>query len=257
MSELHVPELVLRRIFAGELSGGDAETARRHAAECAACKAKLRLIEDEQAKFEQVISLDRFKAGVERSARGTHAGGKSPVGYFALAVAAVLALMLMPVVMQALREDRNNGIKGALSADLVIAPANKDVPQRTVSTLTPELLSPGERVRISYTANGYHYITAISVDDQGEVTPLAPETGLSPKVCDPFSKCALPEAWEFTGKGLETVVVLFSDGPLDMNDVVIATKDAYERSGGKIGELPAVFIPGLQLDQIHRTVLKP
>lgn len=256
MSELHVPELVLRRIFAGELEGSDAEVARKHANECGACRAKLRFIEEEQAKFEAAIPLERFKAGVERAARGTHAGGKSPIGYFALAMAAVLALMLTPIVMQALRDGRNN-VKGSLQVDLVIAPKSNDVPQRTASATTPELLSPGERVRIAYSASGYHFVTAVSVDEQGEVTPLVPESGMSPKVCDPFAKCALPEAWEFTGKGLETVVVLFSDGPLDMNDVVIATRDAYERSGGKIAELPAIYIPGLQLGQLRRTLLKP
>ncbi|MFL5321626.1 MAG: ACP synthase, partial [Myxococcaceae bacterium] len=90
MSELHVPEISLRRMFAGELVGTDAEEVKRHAGECAACRAKLRGIEEEQARFEQAISLERFRAGVERAARGNSGAPRSPTGIFVMAAAAAV-----------------------------------------------------------------------------------------------------------------------------------------------------------------------
>lgn len=256
MSEPHVPELTLRRVFSGELSGADAEVVRKHAHDCTACRAKLRSIEEEQAKFEAAVPLERFKAGVERSARGTFGGGRSPVGYLVVAAAAMVFLVAVPAILVNLKSGTGANRTKGVGIDLYIAPVN-DGPQRTTSATTPELLAPGDRLRIAYKANGYHYITAVSVDEQGALTALTPESGLSPKVCDPFAKCVLPDAWEMTGEGAETIVVLLSDGPLDMNDVLIATQDAYERAGGKVTELPDIYIPGLQLAQSRRTVLKP
>ena len=261
MSELHVPELTLRRIFAGELKDPSGEAARKHANECGACKAKLRVIEEEQQKFEKQISFDRFKAGVERASRGKTGAPSTVVGFVMAAAAAILVVFVVPalIAFNGFRDSdlptRFNNTKGAEAVDMYIAPADNG-PQRTASSTTPELLSSGDRVRLAYKANGYHYVTVVSVDEAGEVTPMYPERGLTPKVSDPFAQTLLPGAWEFTGKGAETIVILFTDGPLEMNDVLIATKDAWERSGGKVSELPEVYIPGLQIGQIHRTVLK-
>jgi len=67
----HLGELTLRRRRAGEpLDGAGAiETVDAHLAACAACKARSRALDDEQRRFEQEISFDRFAAGVERATR--------------------------------------------------------------------------------------------------------------------------------------------------------------------------------------------
>src|ERR1022692_3375450 len=69
----HLGELTLRRRRAGEPLDGIAavEAVDAHLATCAACKARSRALDDEQRRFEQEISFDRFAAGVERAARGT------------------------------------------------------------------------------------------------------------------------------------------------------------------------------------------
>src|SRR5881394_1631591 len=66
----HIGELTLRRRRAGEALGPDAAAIDAHAAACADCRARLRALDDEQRRFEQEISFDRFAAGVERAARG-------------------------------------------------------------------------------------------------------------------------------------------------------------------------------------------
>src|SRR5438552_16616950 len=66
----HIGELTLRRRRAGEALGPDAAAIDAHAASCADCRARIRALDDEQRRFEQEISFDRFAAGVERAARG-------------------------------------------------------------------------------------------------------------------------------------------------------------------------------------------
>ena len=65
----HIGELTLRRRRAGEALGSDGPAIEAHATSCADCRARIRALDDEQRRFEQEISFDRFAAGVERAAR--------------------------------------------------------------------------------------------------------------------------------------------------------------------------------------------
>lgn len=252
MSELHVAELQLRKMFAGELQGNEAAGVKQHMTECGSCRAKLRSIEEEQQKFENVISLERFRAGVERTARGGKRPEVMPGKFVAFAAAAMIAVFASPfVISQLVSNGRPNGIKGGATVDLHIA-SEGNGPQRVASTATPELLSPGDRVRIGYHPDGHRYLAAVSVDEAGEVTPLYPANG--PALPVENGNGLMPDSIEFTGKGAETVVVLFTDGPIDMRDVVQAAKDAYARSNGNVEKLPDLFLPG---EQVKRTVIKP
>ena len=60
----------LRRRRAGESLGRAGPAIDAHATACADCRARIRALDDEQRRFEQEISFDRFAAGVERAARG-------------------------------------------------------------------------------------------------------------------------------------------------------------------------------------------
>src|SRR6478609_7317198 len=66
----HIGELTLRRRRAGEALGPDGPAIEAHATSCSDCRARIRALDDEQRRFEQEISFDRFAAGVERAARG-------------------------------------------------------------------------------------------------------------------------------------------------------------------------------------------
>src|SRR6185295_8408771 len=68
--EEHIGDLTLRRRRAGETLGPDGPAIEAHATSCADCRARIRALDDEQRRFEQEISFDRFAAGVERAARG-------------------------------------------------------------------------------------------------------------------------------------------------------------------------------------------
>ena len=66
----HIGELTLRRRRAGEALGPEGPAIDAHATSCADCRARIRALDDEQRRFEQEISFDRFAAGVERAERG-------------------------------------------------------------------------------------------------------------------------------------------------------------------------------------------
>ena len=70
LSQEHIGDLMLRRRRAGEALGPDGPAIEAHAASCAECRARARALDDEQRRFEQEISFDRFAAGVERPRAG-------------------------------------------------------------------------------------------------------------------------------------------------------------------------------------------
>ncbi|MEA2696111.1 MAG: hypothetical protein QOI66_382, partial [Myxococcales bacterium] len=64
MTEAHIGDLKLRRLRAGEALGPEASAITAHAAACAQCRGRIKDLDDEQRRFEQDLSFDRFAAGV-------------------------------------------------------------------------------------------------------------------------------------------------------------------------------------------------
>jgi len=260
-SETHVQELALRRLFAGELGDTDRPAIEAHTAGCARCRARLKEIGDEQRRFEQDISFDRFAAGVERAARTPRRvpAQKSPAmrwafPAFALAAAAALAITVGPLRRPA--DSGANRIKGEGITVMIGGPGRPA--RRTPVTDTPERLAPGERIRIGYRAGGPEYLVAVSIDDQGEISALYPESGASVDLGggkgDPNAMVYLPDSIEFTGVGRERLVVVRSDRPLDVDAVKRAARAAFHKAGGDLTRLPSLNLPG---EQFLRTFVKP
>ncbi|HVX96575.1 MAG TPA: ACP synthase [Polyangia bacterium] len=254
--ERHVGELALRRFRAGEA----AHDVASHAATCADCRVRLKALDDEQRRFEQEISFDRFAAGVERASRTQRAGeaeGKSRAPRtlrFLLPTLSLAAAIALFVGFSG-RERGTNGIKGG-AADITVRVAAGDGPQRTAAVNAPEALAPGERVRIGYHAGAHRYLLSLSIDERGQVTPLYPEQGRSV----PLGKVVgaapsyLPDSVEFTDRGLERLFVILSDQPIDVEAARRAARAAYDRAKGDILRMPALEVPG---EQFQRTFIKP
>jgi hypothetical protein len=128
--------------------------------------------------------------------------------------------------------------------------------QRTARVDGTEPLSAGERLRIGYQTGGHRYLLALSIDERGEVTPLYPEQG--PSLIVPAGVATathfLPDSLELTGTGLERIVVVLSDLPVDVQVARQAARAAYDRAGGDLGHLPRLDLPG---EQFTRTFAKP
>ena len=260
----HVKELALRRFWAGELTGAERPEIEAHAAACARCRARLKELADEQRRFEQGISFDRFAAGVERATRTPRRlpwTSRPTARWFIPTMSLAAALALTITFAPRLRPGEDgaaNRTKGGSGITVQIAPTASG-PQRTAAVGAPEPLSAGERIRIGYQPGAHRYLTSVSIDDQGEVTALYPEAGRSiplglSRTSRPATTFFLPDSVEFTGKGTEQLIVILGDQPLDVDAVKRAARAAYQKANGDLANLPSLELPG---EQFHRTFVKP
>lgn len=252
----HLGQLRLRRFSLGELPPGDSESARAHLDGCAACRAKARALDDEQRAFTAEMPFERFEAGVRRARRTRVASGTprwmAPV--MAIAAALVIAVGVRPLLRAHPLHERN-GLKGGAAVELVIAAPGRG-PQRVAPADVPEMLGPGERVRIGYESGPWKYLVAVSVDAEGQVTPLYPQTGASVPTEPAPQVHYLPGAFEFTGKGAERVVVVMSEQPLPLEQVQHAARAAFDEVHGDILKMRQLQVVGAG-EQFNRTLLKP
>jgi len=255
----HIGDLTLRRRRAGEALGPDAEAIEAHATSCADCRARIRAIDDEQRRFEQEISFDRFAAGVERAARGaskTKPPRRVLNGFWLAPMMAVAACVVGMITFVPWREhDRpqHTRIKG--SAGITVRVAGVDG-QRNARVDSAEPLSRGERLRIGYQPGGHRYLIALTIDERGAVQALSPEQGKSLSLSEgtPSATRYLPDSWELDGSGIERIIVVMSDQQIDVDAAVRAARAAYQKSGGNLGRMPSLDLPG---EQFVRTFSKP
>jgi hypothetical protein len=257
MQENHVGDLALRRFHVGEALPEVAA----HADACGDCRARLKLLDDEQRRFEQDISFDRFAAGVERAARTAEAPHRAPaprtsswrfmVPTFALAAGVAL------FVVSTSNERGHNTLKGGAGADITVRVSAGDTgPQRSAAVDAPEALSRGERVRIGYQPGKHRYLLSLSIDERGQVTPIYPEAGRSLAVGKAVGAGPryLPDSIEFTDAGTERLFVIMSDDPIDVDAARRAARASFDRAKGDILHMPALELPG---EQFQRTFIKP
>ena len=262
-TEGHIGELELRRRRAGETLGAEGPVIEAHAATCAECKARIRALDDEQRRFEAAISFDRFAAGVERAARAPAVTRRrAPMrSWMVVPTRAMAAAVAVVVTFRGpfhgpwprVHPPGYDGLKGGAGMIVRVAGA---AGQRTARVDDAEPLSAGERLRIGYQTGGHRYLLSLSIDEHGEVTPLYPERGTSLTVPAGVSSAThfLPDSLELTGTGLERIIVLLSDQPVDMAVARQAARAAYDRAGGDLGHLPRLDLPG---EQFTRTFAKP
>lgn len=256
----HFGELTLRRLRLGELTEPESSRARTHLEDCAPCKARWRALQDEQRRFELELPFERFAAGVTRAARRPAPGLARRVlplaPLVAVAAAVLLAVFTRPEAGDAGRNRLKGGLKGTAEVALRIA-APAGGPQRDATPGAAEVLAPGERVRIGYKPGGHRYVASISIDERGEVSPLYPDDGRSLEIEGGEAMQYLPGALEFYGRGAERVIVVLSDGPLDLDELRQAAREAYDDARGdvvRMGELP---LRATGVEQFHQTLLKP
>ncbi|RKH40701.1 DUF4384 domain-containing protein [Corallococcus sp. AB050B] len=259
----HESSWTLRRLHAGELPAPEANRVREHAEACEACGATLRSFADAQAAFEAEVPFEKFEAGVER-ARARQASTESRTQarwvrpLMAVAASVVVLVLARPLLETGGRTDplqppvAGNRLKGGAGAELRIG-GGVD-PQRVASTEAPEALQPGERVRLGYTADAYRYVAALSVDAQGEVTPLYPESGDSLAVEPGVGQHWLPESVEFTGAGAERVVLVLTDAPVSMDALSDAAWKSFTAAGRDVTRMAPLDVPGAQTQWV---LLKP
>jgi hypothetical protein len=255
----HIGELTLRRRRAGEALGQDAEAIEAHATSCADCRARIRALDDEQRRFEQEISFDRFAAGVERAARGAaKPKARRPMLSAWLmpmvAAAACLVAMVTFVPRPVINKPQTTRTKGDDGNGITVRIAGVDG-QRNARVDSAEPLARGERLRIGYYAGEHRHLLSLSIDDRGEVTPLYPERGASLPLSEGTRATHyLPGSWELDGSGIERIIVVISQTPIEVETAKRAARAAYDKAGGNLNRMPSLDLPG---EQFVRTFAKP
>jgi hypothetical protein len=242
----HLAEILLRRYRAGEFSAEESAQTDRHLAACAPCRTKLRLLVEEQRAFEREIPFERFAGGVERARRVPRQRPRrlwfAGLGG-ALAAAAVVVLMVRASSTEPSQGNRTKGL--AVEATVRIASATASA-QRSVPPGSQDLLAPGDRVRLGYRTDEPRYLAAVSVDEQGEVTMLYPESGPALPVGPSPKTEYLPDSLVFTGQGRERVFLFLARKPFDSAAARQAVRSAHESAHGDLGALPNPTFAGGQ-----------
>jgi hypothetical protein len=242
-AEAHLGELRLRRFRLGELDSPQSSEVLRHTTSCAQCRARLKSLDDEQRAFESEVSFERFAGGVERARRVPRQRPRRLlVGAslaLAAAAAAVLVLRLVPF------DDGRNRIKGAeMDATLRVAAADGGN-QRSLLPGGRERLQPGDRLRLGFRNDAARYLLAVSVDDDGQVTPLYPERPGGALSVPPHTELTyLPDSLELTGSGRERVFLILLERPATVDDVMVAARVAHARARGDLQALAALPLDG-------------
>ncbi|MBZ4398946.1 ACP synthase [Myxococcus sp. AS-1-15] len=253
----HESEWTLRRLRAGELASPEAHRVRAHAAGCVTCGAVLKGLEEHQARFEAEHPFERFEAGVERALerQQQQRAPRPPPRRWVPATVALAASLLVVVLAKPLLEqgpEWNRRKGGGDAAELRIGGGTG--PQREARPDRPEALEPGERVMLGYKAGAHRYMAAVSVDAIGEVTALHPESGASVAVEPGTEVHWLEGSWEFTGSGVERVVLVLGDEPFAVESLVEATRRAFAAAGGEVERMAPLDVKGAQT---HWVLLKP
>jgi hypothetical protein len=76
------------------------------------------------------------------------------------------------------------GASGAAVLVRVVTPGDVGRPggppgPRTIATTAPAMLGPGERIRVAIQPGNFRFLFVFSIDDQGVVSPLFPDSGES------------------------------------------------------------------------------
>jgi hypothetical protein len=250
----HPGALTLRRLLAGEAVGSEVKA---HASTCAECQARLKKFTEEQRQFEAQLPFERFAAGVERAQRTPREvrSPRSPVLQVVLALAAVLLVAVGVGQLSGIEDPSGrNRLKSGGDIDLVVAGSAGGQRNASSDPHSPEALARGERVRIGYSAGTWRYLAVLSIDEAGQVTPLYPESGTSLPIAPDGPRAWLPDSVEFTGSGLERVVVVMTNDPTQMQLLAKEAKRRYDEAQGDLTKMSNLEVPG---EQFHRTFLKP
>jgi hypothetical protein len=187
----------VRRLVAGELAGAEKERTEAHVAGCERCARVQQEIAREREALRRDLPFPAFAAGVaEKLAakpRRQWAGRWAP-----LAVAASVLMMVGAGLV--VRREPTERPKGGASAQLFVQDASG------VRALDPEEpLAPGARLLLKLSPAGRKQAAAVLIEP-GETSVVYD----GPAVDGP-----LPQAFEWTGRGVATLLVVLSDSRMD------------------------------------------
>jgi hypothetical protein len=257
----HPGLLALRRALAGEPVDA---SVKEHLEHCAQCRARAEELGAEQRRFEASVPFERFEQGVELArrrpqwpwARRPSAMLRPATGWVVALAATIVAVFASHGLFGESPTVGSRSKGGESHGALQMIVASQESSARRVTSddpKVPEALTRGDRVRIGVTPGPWHFVLVMSIDALGTVSPVYAAENRSRSLSG-ASPEFLPDAVEFTGVGLERIVVLLTDQPLDVDVVGAQLRRRFSEARGDLTKLGDIESPG---EQFHRTVLKP
>jgi hypothetical protein len=193
----------VRRLLAGELIGVEKERTQAHVDACERCAAVRLEIEAEKEALRRDVPFPQFAAAVaEKLARRPRRSLASR--WAPLAAAAGLALVTGTVLVLRPADAPTTRFKGGASAQLFVQDA-KGVHEIGDG----DVVADGARLLLSLHPGGHKRATAVLLEP-GEASVVYD----GPAVNGP-----LPRAFEWTGKGVATLLVVLSDSEMDAKTI--------------------------------------
>ncbi len=191
----------VRRLEAGELWGEERARTEAHVDACGRCQSVRREIAAERARLAVELPFEELAAGVaERLARPA-ARPRRMLRPFGLALAAGIAVAVAVPVVQRVAQDRaESRVKGGAEVTVYVKTAGG-----------ARALSPGEAV-----PRGAALRLALSPGKRRHgAVALVDQDGVAILWAGPAQAGPLPGAFEWTGGGEATLVVVLDDAPVD------------------------------------------
>jgi hypothetical protein len=188
----------VRRLLAGELAGAEKERVERHVADCARCAETQREVALEAEALRRDVPFPAFAAGVaeklaQRPKRSMIARWAPLAAAAGLALASGAALVLRPADTDGVRG------KGAATAQVFVQDA------RGVRELHEEAVARGAKLLLALHPAGHKSAAAVLIEP-GETSVLYSGAAVNGP---------LPQAFEWTGQGAATLLIVFANEPLD------------------------------------------
>ena len=203
--------LRVRRLLAGELSGVEKERTEAHVTGCERCAAVRQEIAAEREALRRDVPFPQFAAGVaEKLAHRPRRDFLSRWAPLAAAAGLVLVAGTALVLRPADTERERN--KGGASAQLFVQDASG-----VHELAAGDAVADGARLLLSLQPGKHKRLAAVLVES-GEVGVIYQ---------GPAVKGPLPQAFEWTGKGVATLLLVLSDSPVDAK--TIRSKDDVPR----------------------------
>ena len=196
--------LRVRRLLAGELSGVEKERTEAHVTGCERCAAVREEIAAEREALRRDVPFPQFAAGVAEKL--AHRPRRDFVSRWApLAAAAGLLLVTgATLVLRPPADTERERSKGPASAQLFVQDASG-----VHEFAARDSVAEGARLLLSLQPGRHKRVAAILIESS-EASVIYQ---------GPAVKGPLPQAFEWTGKGVATLLLVLSDSPVDAKTI--------------------------------------
>jgi hypothetical protein len=193
----------VRRLVAGELTGVEKERTESHVDGCERCAAVRMEIEAEREALRRDVPFPQFAASVAEKL--AHRPQRSLAARWApLAAAAGLAIVAGTLLMRRPAETETEHTKGRVPARLFVQDRSG-----VHELKKDEAVAEDARLLLSLNPGRRRHAAAVLV-----------ESGEPSVIYDgPAVKGPLPQAFEWTGKGVATLIVVLSDAKMDARSI--------------------------------------